>query len=200
VEEINKQLDPTFLQMLQAHPMELVGNQVPNVNGQEGVMRLNNAAEAEAWLGAVKQILGRQVNARTEALLQDARPILSTLQGANNLFKNNPDLVPGTKEYNPELAKQVYALTKTYIHKVDDKAIGFRVDIQPVVDAVREQLKTAAPAPTARQEQAAQQARTPTGQFDAPQAGIPSQAGISGDPEEDYDPFWKAVGRPGMTI
>ena len=204
LEDINNGLAPEVLESIRAHPFQLVGDTVPAVKG-EGTIVLKTLQEAEAWQGAVKHIIGGQVDARTAALMQDAQPVLSTLQASVTLFRANQDLVPGTKEYNPALAQRFIKMARPYLHEVDGKPIGFRVDVQPLVDAIREELGTApapapAPAPTARQEQVAGQRRNEAGQFDAPQAGIPSTAGISGEPEEDFGTFWKAVNHSEMNI
>lgn len=188
--------------MLSAHPRMLVGRTVPSVKG-EGAEVIKDGKDAADWQGAIKHILDNQVASKVTALMDDAKPVLSTLQDSVGLFRNNKDLVPNTAEYNPELAKRVMKLAGAYVHKVDGKAIGFRVDIQPLVDQIREDLKAApaAPAtPTPQQDRAAAQARTPEGKFDAPQAGIPSKQGLGGVEEDDYGTFWGAVGMPGMNI
>jgi len=188
-----------MLTAIRAHPMQLVGDTVPNVKNGEGQV-LRTAQEAKDWQDAVRHILGTQVNSRTEALLNDARPILSVVQDSISLFRSNKDLVPGTKEYNPELARRFIKIAKPYLYEAEGKALGFRVDVQPLVDSIREDLGTQAPTPTARQEQVAGQARTPEGKFDAPQAGIPSRSGNSGVEEEDFGAFWGTVHMPNMNI
>jgi len=179
--------------------MQLVGDTVPSVKG-EGTIVLNNATEARDWQDAVKHIINKEVTEKTAALLQDAQPVLSTIQDSITLFRNNQDIMPGAVEYNPELTTRFLKMASPYLHMVDGKPIGFKVDVQPLLNQLREDMKANPPAPSTKQVQAAAQPRTPEGRFDAPQAGIPSKTGLSGSAEDDYSDFWGALGMPGMTI
>lgn len=199
-QEIQSTIDPTILQMVNEYPRRMIGETVPSLKG-EGTEVLKDSRDAEDWQNGVKHVIENQVNSQAATLQEESRPLLSTLQDSITMLRSNKDMVPGTKEYNPELAKQVLKMASSYLYKVDGKAIGFRVDIQPLIDSVREQLKSQAPATaTARQEQAAGQTRAADGTFEAPQAGIPSRTGMSGTESEDYTAFWSAVGQPGMQI
>ena len=200
IQEIRKDIDPSIIQAINSPPRLLIGDTVPSIKAGGEPEVIKSSEDAKDWQDAVRQVISAQIATRTEALMGEARPVLSTLQDSVSLFRNNKDLVPGTNEFNPELVRRFITMAGAYIHRIDGKAVGFRVDVQPLIDSIRDELGTTAPAPTARQEQVAGQARTPEGRFDAPQAGIPSTSGLSGVEEESYDAFWKTLNMPTMNI
>lgn len=175
---------------MEKHPRELVGVEVPNVvTGKMEVLR--DAADAESWQSAVKRLLVQDVKARASAKADDLRGTFETVHASIDLFRNNVDLIPGTKQFDGELAKQFVEMAKDYELRADGKLVGYSVPVQPIINQLRARLassRAAAPAaaqsaqaaPTAQQQRAAEQARNPIGQFDGPQAGITSRAGSSG--------------------
>ena len=194
IAEIREEIAPQYLERLEQHPRLLIGAEVPKVQG-EGTEILADEADARSWQEAVKQVITQQVNQRTNAMLEDAKPSLSIVQDSLELFRRNRDLVPGTAEYNPALADQFVALTKSYQAEVNGKVVGWRVEVQPLLDHLRASLATAPATPTPRQEQVANQPRNEAGQFEAPQTGITSKSGLTGDGGgENYDAFWAATG------
>ena len=198
IEEIRNDIEPSLLEAINVHPRLLIGDTVPSVKAGGAPEVLKTSEDARDWQEAVRGIITEQVTNRTSALMNDARPLLGTLQDSVNLFRSNRDLIPGTAEYNPQLAKQFIEMTKAYLFVADGKPLGWRVDVQPILDSIRQSLGAAAP--TARQEQVASQPRATDGKWDAPQAGIPSRTGSSGAEEEDYSAFWKTVGMSDMNL
>ncbi len=185
---------PKHFDALRMHPRNLVGKEVPSTKGP-GMEVLRDSADAADWQAAMKQILIDEVASRVETQKDTLRDVFSTVHSSISLFQNNTDLIPGTKQFDRELADAFVAAAKDYELKTNGKLIGYSVPVQPIVNAIRAQLaaqraaKAAAPAPasapTAQQQRAAEQARTPQGQFDGPQAGIRSQAGASAEPGSD---------------
>lgn len=186
---------PKHFEALKKHPRLLIGQEVPSTTGP-GMERLKDSQDAADWQAAMKQILVDEVASRVEAEKDSMRDVFTTVHSSIELFQNNTDLIPGAKQFDRELADAFVAAVKDYELRTNGKLIGYSVPVQPIVNAIRAQLvarraiTTAAPAapaaqPTAQQQRAAEQARTPTGQFDGPQAGIRSQAGASANAEED---------------
>ena len=178
------------------HPRQLVGVEVPKVNGEPGMEKLRDAADAASWQAAMKQLLVSEVQGRAAAKQDDLRGTYDTIHASIDLFRNNVDLIPGTKQFDGELAKQFVAMTSEYELRADGKLVGYSVNVQPLINQIRAGLTTsraaskappaaAAAGPTPQQQRAAEQARTPQGQFDAPQAGILSRQGSSAGTGDD---------------
>ena len=129
-----------------------------------------------------------------------------TLHSSIELFQNNSDLVPGTKEFDKELADRLTEMAKPYESRVDGKLIGYNIPLQPLVEMVRGQLKEAraakapaqppAGAPAAPQAPAQPPARKPA---PAPQAGIPASAGTSAE-ANDFSTLFGTIGMPELRI
>ncbi len=196
-----------YFEALQKHPRELAGQEVPSLKG-EGMETLRDGQDAREWQEAVTAILKREIADRASQKAEDVRPMMETLHNSVSLFQNNPDLVPGSKQFDKELANDFAALAKPYELRVNGKLVGYSMPVQGLVTQLRQQLTTkrgtlaatpAAPAaPSAQQQRAAEQPRTPAGQFagEAPQAGIPSKAGNSGEEQEDFGTLFSAFGLP----
>src|SRR5699024_8940204 len=100
-----------------------------------------------------------------------------------------------------ELAKEFTELAKAYESRADGKLIGYTVPVQPIVNQLRSKLaaqRAAAPAapaaPSAQQQRVAEQPRTEVGTW-APQAGIASRAGSSGNVDSSADGLLDAFAR-----
>lgn len=181
----------------------LVGQEVPSLTGP-GMERLRDSADARDWQEAVKQMLVGEVESRVEKARDAQRDVSTAIHASIELFRNNTDLIPGTAEFDKDLADAFASQVKDYVVKgPNGKIVGYMVPVQPIINALRAQLAatrtaaTAAPAAaagaaeqaaaataTARQAAAAAQARAADGRFEAPQAGVRSQAGRSADPSE----------------
>lgn len=204
-----------YFEAIQQHPRLLIGQQVPSLKG-EGMETLRDSADAQEWQEAVKGILVREVQDRAGRRADDVAPMMETLHASVGLFQNNVDLVPGTKQFDKELADRFATYAKAYELRVEGKLQGYNIPVQPLVDQVRTQLvaeraakaatapaaPAAAAAPTAAQARAAEQARNQVGQFqgEAPQAGIASKAGGSGATGEDFSTLFGTLGLSGLQI
>lgn len=195
----------SYFDAIQQPPRMLVGQEVPSPSG-EGMERLRDSADARDWQDAIKHLLKDTVVARAEQRATEAQDTFATIHSSIDLFRANPDLVPGTKQFDRQLADEFVALAKAYELRVDGKLTGYSVPVQPLIAQLRTQIQArraatpAAPSPAAQR--AAEQPRTPTGQWDAPQAGIGSKAGRSGAAGDDIaggvmDAFFR---QNGMTI
>lgn len=198
-----------YFDALEKHPRLLVGTEVPAI-GKEGTEVLRDTADAKEWQDAVKSILVEDVRARATKAMDENSDFMATVHASVELFSNNVDLIPGTKEFDKDLADRFTELAEPYELRVDGKLQGYSVPVQPLVNqlraklaAERASLKPAAPAaaaaPTPQQQRAAEQARNSQGQFDAPQAGIPSKAG-NGSQTEDFSALFGTIGLPDFRI
>lgn len=196
---------------IEKHPRELVGAEVPNVvTGKMEVLR--DSEDAREWQEAVKGLLAGDVRSRIEASVEQARPIMDTLHSSGELFQSNPDLMPGTRQFDVELATEFVKMAKPYEQRVEGKLIGYSIPVQPLLTQLREQVTArrsaaaappAAPAaPTAQQQRAAEQQRNGAGQFatDAPQAGIPNRAGSSASEPNDFSTLFGTAGLPNLMV
>jgi len=204
-------MDPNYLAAINMHPRMLIGQKVPSLREGGGEDVIRDSADAKDWQDAAKTLLKQEVAGRVKTKIDNARPMLSVIQESILLFQNNSDLVPGTAEFDPELAKAFTDIASDYELRINGDLYGYEVNVQPLINKLRTQLATSRGAagaqqqgqPTPRQQQVAQQPRTDGGQFDAPQAGIPPKAGSGGgSSEDDFTTFWQSVGfQPGgMTI
>lgn len=198
---------PKYFDALNKHARELVGVKVPSLTGQ-GEEILKDSKDAADWQEGARQALWREVKDRVDRKADDTKPMMETLHNSVELFRSNVDLIPGTKQFDLELATEFAAMAKPYELRIDDKLVGYTIPVAGLVTQIRANLvarrAAAAPAapatpaaPTAQQLRAAEQARTAAGQFtnpEAPQAGIPSRAGNSGEEGEDYSTLYGAFG------
>lgn len=183
----------------------LVGMEVPSLT-TDGKERLKDSADAADWIDGVKAMLLAEVESRAEKKMAEDGGLRKTLHSSIELFQNNRDLVPGTKEFDKELADRLTELAKPYENRVDGKLIGYNIPLQPLVELVRGQLQQAraakatpppaAAAPAAPQPSAQPLARKPA---PAPQAGIPASAGTSAEPS-DFSTLFGTIGLPELRI
>lgn len=207
---------PKYFEALRAHPRALIGQQVPSVVG-EGTEVLRDSQDAKDWQDAVRQVLSEEVRDRVQRRSEEATPTSSTLHASVELFQRNADLVPGTKEFDRELATQFTKLAKGFeVRNEGGKLQGYSVPVQPLIDQLRAQLlssRAAAPAPTppaptaapvAPQVQPGAQVQsapaTPTAPAEAPQAGIPAKAGSSSEGADDFSTLFGTIGLPNLRI
>lgn len=186
---------PKYFEALRKHPRTLVGQEVPSLKGDGSMERLRDSADAADWQEGVKQQLVAAIDEKVTQQLESLAPALTAVHESIQLFQNNPDLIPRATGFDKELADAFASAAKAYEVRQDGKLIGYSVPVQPVINALRTQLQAtraakatppAAPAtPTPQQQRAAEQPRTPTGQWDGPQAGLTSKAGTSGTGADD---------------
>ena len=203
-----------YFEAIEAAPRTLVGKQVPKIDGAEGEMEvIRDSADARDWQEAAKQALSEEIKDRTSRKMDDVRGVMDTLTRSVEIFQKNTDLIPNTRQFNKALADEAVAMMKPYELRVDGKLLGYTIDVQPLIDSVRARLAASAPpapaapaapaAPSAQQQRAAAQPRNDRQQFtaaDAPQAGIPSKAGASGEGAETFDTLFGTLGFQPGTI
>lgn len=184
----------------------LVGTSVPALNGEDGQMEtLRDAADAREWQEAVKSLLTEEVRERATAAMEENKGILDTVHQSIELFANNKDLVPGTRQFDRQLADRFAAMAKPYELRVEGKLHGYTIPVQPIIDHLRAALvaerASAPPAvPAAATGTATGRQRAAAAPADAPQAGIGSKAGSASDSEEDFSVLFGTLGLPNFRI
>ena len=188
-----------YFEAIEKHPRLLVGTQVPAI-GKEGFETIQSTEDARDWQEAVKQILVQEVREKALVQMEGQGDLLTTIHSSIELFQKNPDLIPGTKEFDRELADQFATMLKPYESRSEDgKLNGYSIPVQPIIDNLRAQraaTKTAAPAAPAVPAKAAT-TRKPA---DPPQAGLTSKAGASGADGEDFSALWGTIGLPPLQL
>jgi hypothetical protein len=203
-----------YFEALEKHPRLLIGTEVPAI-GKEGMERLRDADDAKDWQEAVKSLLVAEVRSRASKSMDESADFLTTVHASIELFQNNADLIPGTKDFDVELANRFTTMAEPYELRVDEKLQGYSIPVQPIIDQLRTQIAaertraaSAAPAaPAAAGGPAAgATASTPgtpaaaaAAPAEAPQAGIPSRAGNSSE-SEDFSALFGTIGLPNLQI
>ena len=170
--------------------------------GKEGMETLRDTNDAREWQEAVKTLLVEEVRDRASRQMEESRDFLSTVHASIELFQNNADLVPGTKEFDVELANRFAAMATPYELRVDGKLQGYSIPVQPLIDQLRAQISTAraaAPAPATPAAPAAGAPGTPAKAAEPPQAGVPSKAGSSAE-QADFSTLFGTIGLPNLQI
>lgn len=193
-----------YFAALEKHPRLLVGTEVPAIN-KEGMERLKDSNDAKEWQEAVRSILVQEIREAAQTKLEGSQQFLQTVHASIDLFKNNPDLIPGAKTFNRPLADAFAALAAPYEIRQDGKLQGYSIPVQPIIDNLRSQQ--AARAQTAGNNPATQQpgpgAAAPPAAVqraaEPPQAGIPSKAGASSE-REDFSTLFGTIGLPHLQI
>ena len=197
---------PKYFDALRQHPRQLIGTEVPSVTG-EGMERLKDSNDARDWQDGVKKLLIDEVASRVDASREQLSGVYSTVHASIDMFRNNHDLIPGTKGFDRELADAVAQAAQPYELRAKDKLVGYSIPIQPVINAVRQQLANtrgqsagAAAATTAAQQRAAEQQRAANGGqvFMCLMAGhgtICGQWSVRGSAGWDQQPGWPVVRR-----
>lgn len=188
-----------YFEALEKHPRLLVGTEVPAI-GKEGMEVLRSSEDAREWQEAVKSLLVQEINSTAETQMQEATVFLETIHASIDLFKNNPDLIPGAKGFDRSLADQFAAMAKPYELRDEEtkKLLGYSIPVQPIIDNLRAQRKAQTPAtpPKPAAPAAAPSAPPSSG---PPQAGIPSKAGSSSE-REDFSTLFGTIGLPNLQI
>jgi hypothetical protein len=186
-----------YFEALEKHPRLLVGTQVPAI-GKEGFEVLKTSEDAKEWQEAVKSLLVAEVRDRAGKAMDDSTDFLNTVHASIELFTNNPDLVPGTKDFDVDLANRFATMATPYELRVEGRLQGYSIPVQPLIEQLRDQLvKERAAKPPAPAAPAAPAA--PKAAPEPPQAGIPSKSGASGT-EEDFSTLFGTLGLPDLRI
>lgn len=153
---------------------------------------LRDSNDAKEWQEAVKQVLVEEIKERAQVKMEGSKEILETVHAAIDLFKNNKDLIPGTKGFNRQLADSFAAMAKPYEVRADGKLQGYSIPVQPIIDNLRAQMvKPKAPA--------APVAPAAPAEVEKPQAGIKSKAANSSE-KEDFSTLFGTIGLPNLQI
>lgn len=160
---------------------------------------LRNSEDAKEWQEAVRSLLVAEIRDSAQAKMEDSREFINTVHASIDLFKNNPDLIPGTKGFNRELADEFAKMAAPYEVRDEDtkKLLGYSIPVQPIIEQMRTLIKarTATPPPSPAPA-AAPVTRRPA---EPPQAGIPSKAGSSSE-KEDFSTLFGTIGLPNLQI
>ena len=196
-EEVRAEIDEKFLNALNMYPLELVGQEVPSLNrnaGPNDKMRILDTAMAKEWQETVEKIIQRDIEDNVKQRSEEIRPMMSIIQESVLLFQNNPDITPGSSSFNHELASRFAKMVAPYEVKMNNgRRIGYAVNVQPLLNDLRESMKANTPA--APKKDVSQQPRAEDGKFTGPQPGLLSSAVQQSDgEEEDFSAFWKATG------
>lgn len=175
------------------------------------MITLRDSADAKEYQDALKSVLVDEVRGRASKLADDNSDFLNTIHASIELFQNNPDLVPGTKEFDLELANRFATMVEPYELRNEGKLQGYGINVQPLITQLRTQIhaereKTAAaptppagtPAATSTPAAGAPAATPPTA-ADLPQAGIASKSG-QGEQAEDFSTLFGTLGLPNLRI
>lgn len=172
---------------------------------------LRDVKDAENWQEAIKSLLVEEVQSRAQAAVETQTAFLETVNNSVKLFQDNPDLIPGTKQFDKELGDRFAALAKPYETRVEGKLMGYAIPVQPLIDSLRATLvtersaKAATPAPAAASPAAAGTGTPvvppPPKPEDLPQEGISSKAGSGGgEKEDDFSTLFGTIGLPDFKI
>jgi hypothetical protein len=192
-----------YFKALETHPRLLVGTEVPAI-GKEGMERLKDSDDAKEWQEAVRGILIEDIEERTQTKLEESGGYLQTLHASIDLFKSNPDLIPGTKNFDRALADEFAKLAEPYEVRNEGKLQGYSIPVQPIIDALRSKRETAKSVPDKVEEpsppaSASSQPGEASRPVDPPQAGIPSKAGSTSE-SEDFSTLFGTIGLPHLQI
>jgi hypothetical protein len=191
-----------YFSALDKHPRLLVGTQVPAI-GKEGMETLRDTNDAREWQEAVKSILVAEVRDRASRQMEESSDFLQTVHAAIELFQNNADLVPHTKDFDVELANRFATMAKPYELRVDGKLQGYSIPVQPIIDSLRTQVEAerkAAPAAHAAAGAPAAGGAPASPAVDPPQAGVTSKAGNGGGAGDEFSALFGTIGLPNLQI
>jgi hypothetical protein len=191
-----------YFQALETHPRLLVGKEVPAI-GKDGMETLKDSNDAKEWQEAVRELLIQEIQDGARKLEEGAAPQIQILHASLDLFKNNKDLIPGTKQFNRKLADEFAKVAQPYEVRFDGKLRGYSIPVQPIIDALRGQMQrksdtvdaAGSPVPASKPPGAGNNPPT----ADPPQAGIPSKAGSSAE-KEDFSTLFGTIGLPNLQI
>ena len=191
-----------YFQALETHPRLLVGKEVPAI-GKDGMETLKDSNDAKEWQEAVRELLIQEIQDGARKLEEGAAPQIQILHASLDLFKNNKDLIPGTKQFNRKLADEFAKVAQPYEVRHEGKLRGYSIPVQPIIDALRGQMQRksdtvdAAGSPVQASKPPGADQHPPTA--NPPQAGIPSKAGSSSE-KEDFSTLFGTIGLPHLQI
>ncbi len=177
-----------YFDALAKHPRMLVGVEVPVIGG-DGTETLQSSADARDWQEAVKSILVDEIRGRAEKEMEDSQEFLRVTHQAISLFQQNQDLIPGAKGFDVDLANRFTELAAPYEIRVDGVLKGYSIDVQPLINSIRNQKPAPRQAPPVKKSADLK-----------PQKGITSKAGSSSSDKEDFSALFGTLGLPNLAI
>lgn len=202
---------PKYFEALDKHPRLLVGAEVPAA-GKEGMEVLQNEADARSWQEASKGLLVQEIQARANKSMESQSDYVNAVHDSIKMFQSNPDLIPGSKTFDVELANQLTTLIKPYEMKLDGKLHGYTIPVQPIIDQLRAKLATdraaaaesaggnSTAAPATPPPAAAPGGTAPAAPVEQPQEGVTSKAGAGAEGAEDFSTLFGTLGLPDLRI
>lgn len=193
-----------YFEALEKHPRLLVGSEVPAI-GAEGMETLKDSNDAKEWQEAVRSLLAEEIQEKARERMDQSRGYIDTIHASIDLFKNNKDLIPGTKQFDRQLADEFAKMAQPYEVRANGTLSGYSIPVQPIIDSIREKLKvsrTAAAPPEAATQNPSPQGSAPPAAAQSPgppQAGIESKAGSSTE-NEDFSTLFGTIGLPHLQI
>jgi len=178
-----------------------VGQQVPSLKNDDQMVTLADEADAKSWQDALKGVLVSDLNTRVGRLSEEAAGTAEVIHETIDLFRNNPDLVVGTRQFDEELANRVAKFAEHSEIRVDGKLYGWSIPVQPLVTQLRAQLVAERSAGTAPAAAVAAPA-VASAPAHEPQGGLLSQAGAGGDQSSanDFSTLFGTLGLPDLQI
>lgn len=194
---------PKYFEALNKSPRQLVGEKVPSTKpnaGPDDFEVLRDSADAKDWQETIQKTLVDEVKHRAGKAIDANAEAIKVTQGAIELFQNNNDLVPRTKEFDKELADKLIKIVGPYaLRDEDKKLLGFSIPVQPIIDQLRSEL-VASRAATVPPTSDTPPAAAPPAPEDPPQKGIPGKAGVSGDGKDDIGDLFATLGEEFRNI
>lgn len=160
-----------FIRHIQAAPRDLIGKELP-INGDPANMsKIRDEESAVAWQREHQQLLEQTFQELREDYMREHSTERVAVNNALELFSANPDLIPGTTDFNKDLAEGVMKYASKFIVKDENgRAIGFTVSVNNLISYARQELQkrastSAAPAPVVPE--------------DPPQVGVGTRQGAT---------------------
>ena len=162
---------------------------------------LKDSQDAKEWQETVRELLIQEVDDGARKLADSASAQIQMLHASIDLFKNNSDLIPGTRTFNKQLADEFAKIAEPYEVRQDGKLRGYSIPVQPIIDGLRAKMTTSATVQEPNQSSASKPpgAGVNPPAADPPQAGIPSKAGASSE-REDFSALFGTIGLPNLQI
>ncbi|MGV0949426.1 MAG: hypothetical protein ACOYB3_02050 [Azonexus sp.] len=160
---------------------------------------LRNSEDAKEWQDAVKSLLVAEIREQATAKMEESSAFMQTVHASIDLFKNNPDLIPGTKGFNRKLADSFATMMEPYEVRVEGKLQGYSIPVQPIIENLRKTAAATPAPPVAGAAAPPAAAPPPRPAAEPPQAGIQSKAS-SGAEREDFSTLFGTIGLPNLQI
>ena len=167
--------------------------------GKDGMETLKDSRDAKEWQEAVRELLIQEIDDGTRKLADASQAQIQLLHASLDLFKNNTDLIPGTRTFNKELADEFAKLAEPYEVRQDGKLRGYSIPVQPIIDGLRSKMPKSASVETPTPPASASSRPGAGLPADPPQAGIPSKAGSTSE-SEDFSTLFGTIGLPHLQI